>query len=286
MIVCEKILNLYNSILTNGDIMLSNFHTHTSFCDGENTPEEVVLSAIEKGFSSIGFSSHGYTEFDLRYCLKDTKGYITEINRLKEKYRNKIEIYLGVEEDAFYHTDRSQFDYIIGSSHYFNIYGKYYPIDSNYDYFKECLKVFEYNVLHLAECYYSNFCDYILNRKPDIIGHFDLITKFDEMDASLFLENKQYNEIAQKYMIKALSADCIFEVNTGAISRGYRKSPYPHENLLYIIKKYGGKLILSSDSHNKSTLDYYFTESRKYLKDIGFECVYTQSQNQFIKDYL
>ena len=109
MIVCEKILNLYNSILTNGDIMLSNFHTHTSFCDGENTPEEVVLSAIEKGFSSIGFSSHGYTEFDLRYCLKDTKGYITEINRLKEKYRNKIEIYLGVEEDAFYHILLSNF---------------------------------------------------------------------------------------------------------------------------------------------------------------------------------
>ena len=28
--------------------MLSNYHTHTTFCDGKNTAEEVVLSAIEK----------------------------------------------------------------------------------------------------------------------------------------------------------------------------------------------------------------------------------------------
>ncbi len=39
--------------------MIANFHTHTVFCDGRNTPEEVVLSAIEKGFSAIGFSGHG-----------------------------------------------------------------------------------------------------------------------------------------------------------------------------------------------------------------------------------
>ena len=63
--------------------MLANYHTHTSFCDGKNTPEEIVLYAIEKGFTSIGFSGHGYTPFDLRYCMKDTEGYIKEISRLK-----------------------------------------------------------------------------------------------------------------------------------------------------------------------------------------------------------
>ena len=76
--------------------MLANYHTHTSFCDGKNTPEEIVLYAIEKGCSSIGFSSHGYTPFDLRYCMKDTCGYITEINRLKDKYKKWIPYELGV----------------------------------------------------------------------------------------------------------------------------------------------------------------------------------------------
>ena len=77
--------------------MLSNFHTHTVFCDGDNTPEEVVLSAIDKGLSAIGFSGHGYTDFDLRYCMTETDKYIAEVKRLKEKYKDKIDIETGFE---------------------------------------------------------------------------------------------------------------------------------------------------------------------------------------------
>jgi HisJ family histidinol phosphate phosphatase len=178
----------------------ANYHTHTTFCDGKNTPEEVVLSAIEKEFSAIGFSSHGYTDFDLRYCMKDTAGYIAEINRLKVKYKDKIQIYLGLEEDAFCHANRESFDYIIGSSHYFLVDGKYYPIDSSYDYFKKCLELFGYDVMKMTHSYYIAFCDYITKRKPDIVGHFDLITKFDELDTSLFLENREYVEAAKNIL--------------------------------------------------------------------------------------
>ena len=63
--------------------MLTNFHTHTTFCDGQNTPEEMVLAAIEKGFSALGFSGHGYTTFDTSYCITDTDGYCREIKRLQ-----------------------------------------------------------------------------------------------------------------------------------------------------------------------------------------------------------
>ena len=75
--------------------MLANFHTHTTLCDGKNTPEEMILAALEKGFTALGFSGHGYTDFDLRYCMQDWEGYLAEIRRLKEQYRGKIESYLG-----------------------------------------------------------------------------------------------------------------------------------------------------------------------------------------------
>ena len=71
----------------------ADYHIPTTFCDGKHTPEEVVLSALEKGFSAIGFSAHGYTEFDLSFCVRDLEGYIKEITALKEKYKNDIEIY-------------------------------------------------------------------------------------------------------------------------------------------------------------------------------------------------
>ena len=263
--------------------MIANFHTHTTFCDGKNTAEEVVLSAIEKGFSAIGFSGHGYTNYDLSYCIKDDRDYIAEINRLKEKYKKDIQVYLGIEEDAFCPLERSKFDYIIGSSHYVIVDGKYYAVDSGYEGFKKCLDLFNYDVLAMAESYYSRFCEYIQRRKPDIIGHFDLITKYDELDTSLFLENPEYHKIAEKYIAEAAKSGCIFEVNTGAISRGMRTSPYPYENLLYILKKMDAKLILSADSHQKDTLDFKFEETKKHLKEIGFTHLLTLYNGEFVK---
>ncbi len=257
------------------------YHIHSTFSDGKNAPEEIVLAAIEKGFVSIGFSDHGYTNYDLRYCMKDQTGYINEIKNLKEKYKNQIQIYLGVEEDAFNPLNRNDFDYIIGSCHYGFCNNNYYPIDSNYDYFKKCLEAFGNDHLTFAESYYSNFCEYIANRKPDIIGHFDLITKFDELDESLFLQNQKYTEIAEKYILKAIQSSCIFEINTGAIARGLRTTVYPFENLLHILRKENAPIILSSDSHSIDTLDFRFVETKKYLKDIGFNKISALIDNSF-----
>jgi len=78
----------------------------------------------------------------------------------------------------------------------------------------------------------------------------------------------------------------IFEVNTGAISRGYRTMPYPQEPLLKIIRDNGGKVTLGSDSHTVETLDYYFKEARRYLKNIGFEYVYILYDGLWKKDRL
>lgn len=264
--------------------MLANYHTHSTFCDGKQTPEEIVLFCIDNGFDAIGFSGHAYTPFDLRYCMKDIDGYLAEIKRLKEKYKNKIQIYCGMEEDAFAPTKRrNELDYVLGSCHYFCSEGKYYPIDSNYGYFTKCLELFDYNVIALAETYYSFFCDYIAKRKPDMVGHFDLITKFDEVEEQRFFNNSEYKRIAGEYICKVAQSDVIVEVNTGAISRGFRKTPYPSEDLLYLFKKQGGKVALASDSHDVSTLSSYFTEAKEILKHIGFDCVYALYDGEFRK---
>ena len=263
-------------------ITLSNLHTHTTFCDGRNTPEEVVRYAIDKGFASIGFSGHADTPFDLRYCMKDTEGYVAEIKRLKEKYKERIKILLGVEEDAYAPIADTRLDYVIGSCHYYLVDGKHLPIDSSYDYFKACLETFNYDPIRMAEVYYGSFYDYLKWRRPDIVGHYDLITKFDEMGESRFLENAKYREIAEGYALKIADLGCIFEVNTGAITRGFRKTPYPSEHLLHALNKHGAKLILSSDSHAVETLDGVFEETADYLYDLGIRHIYLPSDDGFI----
>ncbi|MBO7361393.1 MAG: hypothetical protein J6V48_09730, partial [Clostridia bacterium] len=39
----------------------ADFHLHSLFSDGKNSPEEVVLAAIGKGMTAIGFSDHSWT---------------------------------------------------------------------------------------------------------------------------------------------------------------------------------------------------------------------------------
>ncbi len=263
--------------------ILSNFHTHSTFCDGDNTPEEIVLKAIEKSFASIGFSGHGYTPHGLDYCMKDTAGYISEVNSLKEKYKNDIQIYLGTEEDATHLVDRSQLDYLIGSYHCVYANGEYLSLDANCDGFKKCLEAFNYDSKALAENYYTTFCRYVKSRKPDIIGHFDLILKFDEMDIPEYFHSKEYDTLAEMYLLDAASSGCIFEVNTGALSRGVRSDVYPRENLLRLLQKSDYPIILSSDSHSVDTLDFAFDETKHYLREIGFRYAFTLFNGSFIK---
>lgn len=260
-------------------MICGDFHTHTTFCDGKNTPREIVASAVKKGMDVIGLSGHGYTPFDLRYCMKDTDGYRAEINRLKVEFADKIQVLLGVEEDAFSPLNRAEFDYIIGSCHYLKKDGENLPFDSSYDHFKKCYDAFHGDVIGMAETYYGAFAEYIISRKPDIVGHLDDITKFDELDRSLFLENLEYRRIAEGFTKKIAQSGCLIEVNTGAMARGYRTSPYPSAHLLSVLKDCDAKLVLCSDSHRVDTIAFGFEETKNYLYDFGFRKLYIPQKN-------
>ena len=247
--------------------------------------EEIVITALDKGFDAIGFSGHGYTAFDYSYCMKDTEGYLAEIRRVKEKYGKDIEIYAGVEEDAAYPLDRAMFDYVLGSSHYFHVGGVYYPVDSSYECMQVAVSVYGGDPLRMAEDYYGAFCTYIKRYRPDIIGHFDLLTKFDEQHP-FFLPCAEYRALAVRYALEAAKSGAIFEVNTGAISRGYRTSPYPHEDILYALKKEDAKVMLCADSHHKDTIDFGFSEAKALLREIGFASVMHLRHGEFVSESL
>ena len=74
-------------------------HTHTTYSDGKNTPEEMVLAAVCAGLDTIGISDHSYTAIDESYCIKKEKisAYVAEISALKENYKGKIEVLCGIE---------------------------------------------------------------------------------------------------------------------------------------------------------------------------------------------
>ena len=255
---------------------LSDIHTHTSYCDGKNTPEEMVEAAIEKGLVKIGFSGHCYTFFDERYCMSipNVIKYITEITALKEKYKGKIKIRCGVEQDYYSNFSRMGFDYIIGSVHYLKVGDEYIPIDESPEILKAAAdKHFGGDIYALCEEYYRCVGDVVLVTDADIIGHFDLISKFND-DGNLFDENNERYVAAYKKAIDALIPfGKPFELNTGAISRGYRTHPYPSRAQLEYIAQKGGCVILTGDTHAKENLCYEFEKWYKVCEDIGIKVV-------------
>ncbi len=254
------------------------FHIHTDFCDGKDAAEDIVKAAIDKGLKTIGFSSHSYTPFDTDYCMneQDTKDYFAQIKILKEKYADKIEIFCGIEKDYFSDTDTSKFDYVIGSVHYVKKGENYLSVDlSKDDFVSNVAKHFGGDYFAFAKEYFDTLKDVVNKTKCDVIGHFDIITKFNE-NGTLFDENdERYQKLALDTVDKLIKNDVIFEVNTGAMSRGYKSTPYPAEFILKRIAEKGGTVCLSSDAHSKEGLGFDFENQYKKLKELGFEKIVT-----------
>ena len=83
----------------------SNYHTHTTYCDGKDTPEELVLEAIRLGCPEIGFSGHSHlTEHIGSMTEQGTLDYCAEIRRLQKKYADQITIRLGIEHGGDFYA--------------------------------------------------------------------------------------------------------------------------------------------------------------------------------------
>lgn len=248
--------------------MKQDLHCHTIYADGRNTPEEMILSAIDKGFDRIGISEHSFIpDSPEGYCLKEDKilAYRAEMEALKFRYRGKIDVKCGVEMDIL-STDSAEFyDYCIGSVHYVEANGVKYAFDDDAETLKAAADlIFGGDMYSLCEYYFEQVSHVVEKTKCDIIGHFNLVCKLNEKNG-LFDENHpRYVAAWKKAADRLIPFGVPFEINTGAITRGYKTVPYPSDEMIKYISEKGGKFILSSDSHSAETLGYGFEElSRK-----------------------
>ncbi len=251
----------------------ANYHCHTTYCDGKNTAEEMVLSAIEKGFTILGFSGHGYMDFDSSYCMsKDgVNQYRAEISRLAEKYKDKITIYLGIEHDMYSGESVEGFQYVLASAHYILLEGNYLCVDYSLEVSKDHInRYFAGDPYSYAEEYFKTVSQVVEKGHGDIIGHFDLVAKFNENN-ELFDENHpRYKKAVKQAVEILLKTGKPFEINTGAIYRGLRTVPYPSRYALELICKGGGDIVVCSDSHDTASLGCYYEQSLDLMREVGF----------------
>jgi len=245
-------------------------HVHTNYCDGNHSPEEMILSAIEHKMDVIGLCTHSYTPFDERYCIAKDRIAVfqDEVHALAHKYAKRIRVLCGVEQDILSdHADG--FDYVIGSVHYVPVQGGYVPVDESPQLLLEGVqRHFGGDIYNFVQAYYALVGQVVETTDPLVIGHFDLVTKFNEKYSLIDPAHPRYVEAAMAALDRLTGTGRMFEVNTGAISRGYRTTPYPSPELLAEIARRGNKICLSRDSHSKDSLMCSFDAAEALLQKL------------------
>ncbi len=253
---------------------LIDYHLHTSFSmDSEAKIEKVVEKAINKNLNSISITDH--LDFNKKYYeIIDFKKYFLTLENLKEKYKNKIDISIGVEigldhskkSEIELITKENNFDFIIGSAHQTKGLDHYYDRKK---FFSNKTKSNAYKTyfLDILENISSieNFC---------VHGHLDYISRYGTYeDNSLFY--KDYKELIDTILKTLISKNKGIEINTS----GFRyniNSTYPQLDIIKAYKSFGGEIItVGSDSHKVEDVGKDVEKAYSILKALDFKYITT-----------
>lgn len=261
--------------------MFCDYHVHTNFSDDSKyIMEDVIKDAIKLGIKEICFTDH--VDYGIKLDWDNYKNikydenrpisnvnyplYFKEIERLQEKYSNQIKIKKGLEFGMQIHTikdfkrtfDLYPMDFVILSIHQINDQ-EFWTRE-----FQKGKTEKEYYDLYYQEMYdlVQNYHDY------SVIGHMDLMRRYDENDGFEFSNNKDKVIQILKYIIEDGKG---IEVNTSSHRYGLDDLT-PSREILKIYKELGGKIItIGSDSHKKKDLGAYIEETKLELKKLGFQ---------------
>ena len=250
---------------------MRDLHVHTSFCDGANTPEEMAEAAYALGLSTLGFSGHSFVPFDTSCMTRSgTEEYKARVRALAERYRGKMQILCGVEQDIFSPASTAGYDFVIGSVHYLRRGEEYRAVDDTPEALEELTADwFGGDWYAVMEAYFQTVSRVVEETHADIIGHFDMISKFNEKRRFFDETHPRYRAAWQIAAKKLLETGKPFEINTGAMSRGWKSVPYPSPEICGWLRDRGARFLLSSDSHRKETLCWRFGDAAQLLCESG-----------------
>ncbi|EGV63163.1 histidinol-phosphatase [Yamadazyma tenuis] len=264
--------------------------------------DSVVAKAYVMGFTQFCLTEH-MPRFDSKYMYPEeiVKGYDcktlntifeqyeTHARRLQLEYKDKMMILVGFEVEGadLDHIEhavklKSRFDMIVGSVHH--ALGE--PIDFDEDLWRKARDHTDSKTSReLYKRYYEMQHTMIDKLKPDVVGHFDLISLFQPQDdvdpttgknvMNIDMETDWPEVWAQivKNIELAASYGGLFELNSAAIRKGWA-TPYPKPVIAHAILDHGGRFCLSDDSHGMKQIGLNYHKVLEYVKELQLKEVY------------
>ena len=248
----------------------------------------VIESAIAAGFTHYGLSEHCpryrpedlYAEeidagLDPAALLSTFTRYAQHALSLRERYADRIEVLVGFETERL-PPDRwaeqmrairasAPFEYVVGSVH--DVGGRYV------DYKPELTAQIAADLggreaLHIA--YFEAVADLVQTLRPEVVGHIDLVRKFDGPDATFSPRALRH---AERALEAVLACSAVLDVNCGAHRRNL--SPvYPLPPILKRAREMGIGVTLGDDSHGANTVGVGLADCLRAIADAGYREVH------------
>lgn len=258
-------------------MICSDSHMHTEFSTDSDAPVRSMLdAAVEKGLRAVYITDH----MDLDFPPQEEKHltgpppfqfnveeYFRVLTPLKEEYRGKLEVRIGIETGLQPHlgkeysklTQDHPFDYVIGSVHLIRGLDPYYG------------KLFEGRTD--ADAYREAFVETLrcLEGAPDFdsLGHLDYVVRYGknrEQEYSYQCFADEIDEVLKRLILLGKG----LEVNTGGLKYGLG-FPNPHPDVIRRYRELGGEIItVGADAHRPEHVAYDFGKAAEILKECGF----------------
>ncbi len=263
-------------------IPLYNFHSHSLHCDGKETMEDYVKSAIARNFKALGFSAHSPLPFNNEWSLTTEKfrQYVADARYLIEKYQGKIELYLGLEidyipghsEDFQGFTKNTPLDYNIGSVHLVSHQsGNIWFIDGPFEgYINGVNEIYQGDFKAAVTDFFRQSIKMIETQKPNIIGHIDKVKMHNKQRWFSTSEN-WYTRLVDETLEAAARNGSIIELNTRGVYTGKTDEYFPSTDILYKILELNIPMMVNSDAHHPDQLENHFHQAHELLKKVGFK---------------
>lgn len=249
--------------------MLPDYHFHTEFSGDSDTPVRAQLErAIALGMKSLCITDHHDYDVDspIDFTLNLDR-YMEALFLLKEEYKNRIELRIGIELGLQPHLKEYfngllasyPFDFVIGSTHFVNRKDPCYP-----EFFQGRRE---------EEAYLQYFQATLDNVRKldtyDVAGHIDYIVRYGpNRDAAYSYE--AFQDILDGILKAIIEHGRGIECNTAGLRKGLSE-PNPCTGILKRYRSLGGEILtIGSDAHTPEDLGYEFERARALLLECGF----------------
>lgn len=264
-------------------MLLSNYHSHTLFCDGRADMEPFIRFALSKYFRSFGFSSHAPLPFPTRWTMEWDRmdDYIQEFRRLKKKYEGRLELILGLEIDyisdehnpAMKRFRELPLDFRIGSVHLLpDRNGELVDIDCPPQTFRRIVdEHFDGNIESVIRLYYQRITKMMELGGFDILGHCDKIHYNASCYRQGLLDEKWYDDFMHDYFKLISTYDYQVEINTKSFPELH--TFYPNERYFRYMHDLGIRVQVNSDAHYPDRITNGLKDGLRALQKAGYTSV-------------